>query len=144
MRRDILVTIAVLSTAFASILAVYAYTLSQEDDVSQSGDWHVQATLVITFANGSVWRYPSLTVHHHNATVLGLLKAAASQGNFTVDTTYYGQYDSWLVEAIATVENGHQNRYWQYWINGDYGMVGADRQPVQEGDVVEWRFTTYG
>ncbi|HDS59916.1 MAG TPA: DUF4430 domain-containing protein [Thermoplasmatales archaeon] len=144
MRREILAAIAVLSTVFAAILAVYAYTLSQENDVSQSGDQPVQATLVITFANGSVWRYPSLTVHHHNATVLGLLTAAASQGNFTVETTYYGQYDSLLVGSIAGVENGYQDRYWLYWINGDYGMVGADRQPVQEGDTVEWKFTTYG
>ena len=73
-----------------------------------------------------------------------MLNAVASEGNFTVETTYYGQYDSLLVDAIAGIENGQDDRYWLYWVNGEYASVGADRQPVRTGDTVEWRFTTYG
>ena len=69
---------------------------------------------------------------------------AASKGNFTVKSTYYGQYDSMFIDSIASVKNGENNSYWQYYINGNYGTIGADKQPVKNEDIIEWRFEEFG
>ena len=143
MRKKLLGAIGVLSVLFLAILAVYALTI--DDDVGiQTNGTNVQADTVLTFPNGSIWRFSNISLTAGNTTVLDMLNAVASKGNFTVETTYYKQYDSLLVNAIAGIENGQDDHYWLYWINGDYASVGADRQPVRTGDTVEWRFTTYG
>jgi len=51
--------------------------------------------------------------------------------------------ESVLVVSIDGLGNGNGGRWWQYWINGAYGNVGADHAQLHDGDVVEWRFTPY-
>lgn len=143
MRKELLGAIGVLSVLLLAILAVYALNIDDNAGTQTNGT-DVQADMVMTFPNGSVWRFSNISLTSGNTTVLDLLNAVASEGNFTVETTYYGQYDSLLVDAIAGIENGQDDRYWLYWVNGEYASVGADRQPVRTGDTVEWRFTTYG
>ena len=45
-----------------------------------------------------------------------------------------------LVEKIGDDENGTGGKYWMYYVNGAFALVGADAYVVQEGDVVEWKF----
>jgi len=98
----------------------------------------ITATVYIDFGNGTVWKFENITTK--NSTVYGFLLEAARQGNFTVDTTYYGAWDSVFVNSIAGVKN-QAGKYWQYWINGEYGKVGADKQRVNNSDIIEWKFT---
>jgi len=83
------------------------------------------------------------TITSKNATVYGFLLEAAEINDFNVKATYYSQLDSIFVDAISTYENGQDNRYWIYYINGETGMVGADKQPVNNGDLIEWKFEKY-
>ena len=97
----------------------------------------VTATVYIDFGNGTVWKFENITTK--NSTVYGSLLEAARQGNFAVDATYYGAWDSVFVNSIAGVKN-QAGKYWQYWINGEYGTVGADKQRVNNSDIIEWKF----
>jgi hypothetical protein len=45
-----------------------------------------------------------------------------------------------LVKSIDGVENGTDNKYWQYWVNGELPMVAADKKEVEAGDRIEWKF----
>lgn len=87
-----------------------------------------------------------VTLTTDSSTVLGLLDAAADNGNFEVETKYYSGMGS-LVTAIAEVENGHEYEgetlYWIYYLNGEEGTVGAGSQTLAEDDLVEWKFETY-
>ena len=129
--------IAVAVVAGASVTAIYMHG---ENGVSTES---VTASVKINFGNGTVWDYPSISVDGKNATVYGFIMEAAHEGNFSVKYTYYGQYDSILIDSIAGVVNGDGDNYWQYWLNGEYGMVGADKQPIADDDVIEWKFTAF-
>lgn len=48
-----------------------------------------------------------------------------------------------LVTAMYGKENGSENKYWQYRVNGADPGVGADSYELSDGDVVEWRFAAY-
>ncbi len=116
----------------------FAFAISVIDQHNEGvGSKEVTATVVINFENGTKWNFSNIATH--NKTVLGFLMSAANIGNFTVETSYYGQYDSILVDSIASVPNGN-GKFWQYYINGNYGMLGADKQIVKDGDIIEWRF----
>ena len=132
-----IVVIAVAVVAGISATAIYMHGGNEVSTES------VTASVKIDFGNGTVWSYPNISVEGKNATVYGILIEAAHEGNFSVKYTYYGQYDSILVDSIAGVVNGDGNNYWQYWLNGDYGMVGADKQPIADNDIIEWKFTSF-
>ena len=132
-----IVVIAVAVVVGISATAIYMHGGNEVSTES------VTASVKIDFGNGTVWSYPNISVGGKNATVYGFLMGAAHEGNFSVKYTYYGQYDSILVDSIAGVVNGDGNNYWQYWLNGDYGMVGADKQPIADNDIIEWKFTSF-
>jgi len=133
----VMAIIAVAVVAGVSVTAIYMHG---GDEVSTES---VTASVKIDFGNGTIWDYQNISVDGKNATVYGFIMEAAHEGNFSVKYTYYGQYDSLLIDSIAGIVNGDNNSYWQYWLNGDYGVVGADKQPIADNDVIEWKFTAF-
>lgn len=45
-----------------------------------------------------------------------------------------------LVEGMGEKVNGQDNKYWQYYVNGQMPMVGADEYILENNDKVEWVF----
>ncbi len=45
-----------------------------------------------------------------------------------------------FVRQIGDKKNGADGRFWQYWVNGKFPLVAADRYMLSAGDTVEWRF----
>jgi len=95
------------------------------------------ATIIIDYGNGTINSY---AVYTENNTVYGFLMEAARIEGFDVKTTYYSGFDSLLVDAIGGKTGGEDNKYWSYYLNEEYGTIGADKQVVESGDVIEWRF----
>ena len=86
------------------------------------------------------WTIEYMHVDTNNATVADFLFECAYHYDFTVEAEYWPSYDAIFVEAINGLENGEDGMYWQYYINGEYGNLGADKQPLKNNDIVEWRF----
>ena len=82
----------------------------------------------------------SINVTLENGTVFGALQAAASSANFTFISEWYPNFGSHRVNGIAGVRDGTDNRYWQYYVNGQYLDKGADLVGLSNGDVVKWEF----
>jgi len=76
-----------------------------------------------------------------DSTVFSLLEELAQKENFKIDFTVY-QGMGVLIKSIDGVENGTDNKYWQYWVNGELPMVAADKKEVKVGDKIEWKFAT--
>jgi hypothetical protein len=76
-----------------------------------------------------------------NSTVFSLLEKLSAKENFKIDFTVYQEMGV-LIKSIDGVENGTDNKYWQYWVNGELPMVAADKKEVKTGDKIEWEFAT--
>ncbi|MCL5011204.1 MAG: DUF4430 domain-containing protein [Patescibacteria group bacterium] len=74
-----------------------------------------------------------------NETAFDLLKEAVSQAKLALQTKDYGQMGI-LVEAIGNRKNGQDGKYWMYYVNGEAAYVACDKQIIQAGDKVEFRF----
>jgi hypothetical protein len=74
-----------------------------------------------------------------NSTVFSLLEELSQREKFKIEFTFY-QGMGVLVENIDGVKNGTDNKYWQYWVNGELPMVAADKKEVEAGDRIEWKF----
>jgi len=81
----------------------------------------------------------SQMVISEDSTVFSLLGEMSQKENFKVESKEYKDMGI-LVESIDGVKNGTDNKYWQYWVNGDLPMVAADKKEVKKGDNIEWKF----
>jgi len=45
-----------------------------------------------------------------------------------------------LVTSMAGHVNGDDNKYWQYFVNGEMPMVAADQYMLSDKDTLEWKF----
>lgn len=99
----------------------------------------VTATVEIDFGN----KTDTFSIESINNTVYGFLLEAAKIGGYDVKATYYGSFDSLLIDSIANIQNGQDNKYWIYYINGESGSVAADKQIVEDDDLIKWSFEEF-
>ena len=79
---------------------------------------------------------------HKKDTVYSVLDRLAEENkNLELDAIDYGGLGM-FIDSINGKINGNNNKYWQYWINNEYGTVSADKRVLLSGDVVFWKFTS--
>lgn len=45
-----------------------------------------------------------------------------------------------FIEAIGDKENGQDEKYWMYYVNGEMPMIAADKKEIKPGDKIEFKF----
>ena len=137
----LLIPLIVIIVLFVSAVGLGVVTVGPFNSNSLSDQQNertiTSATIIIDYGNGTITSY---AVYTKNNTVYGFLMEAARIGGFDVKTTYYSSFDSLLVDTIGDKTGGEDNKYWSYYINEEYGTIGADKQIVESGDVIEWKF----
>ena len=73
--------------------------------------------------------------------VFSVLQQVTTTNNIKLD---YNPAESsvWgvFIKQIGDKVNGQNQKYWQYWVNGDQPQVAADRYELKGGDIVWWTF----
>ncbi len=134
-RSQAVLFLLVLATAIAGL---YGWAqVSQAPPVSST-----QVTGASLLVEGPSWttRYsPSATT---NNTAFGILLEASQRLHFSLDWLNYSMPSGVFVTSINGTVNGQGGMSWQYWVAGVYGDRAANLYPIQNNDVVTWRFTT--
>jgi len=130
--------IIVVLFASAVSLGIVSFGPFSTDVIPEKNDGILTtATVILDYGDNGISSY---AIYTKNNTVYGFLMEAARVGDFDVKTTYYSGFDSLLVDSIGDKTSGQDNKYWSYYINGEYGTIGADKQVVHGGDVIKWKF----
>ncbi|UCG70421.1 MAG: DUF4430 domain-containing protein [Thermoplasmata archaeon] len=137
---EALVLVLVLASAFIGLYLV-AEHIEEENEVGKT-DTPLNVSLIITKEGG--WTIEYLDLETFNNTVFKLLEECSKRYDFPVAYTFWHGYDSIFINSINGTSNGEDGRWWQYYVNNDYGDVGCDRKEIFEGDFVEWRFEEPG
>lgn len=97
-------------------------------------------TLEVVDNNGESKMYDTKTDAEFLA---GLMDELAETGKFSYqgDKSEYGIYIN-TVNGV-TADYNVDGSYWAIYVNGDYGMYGADSQPVADGDAFKLEYTVY-
>lgn len=78
-----------------------------------------------------------ITEEAEGKTVYAALEEVAKKRNLEVKVKSYKF--GVKIEKIGNKEN--QNGYlWQYFVNGNRGIIGADKYLIYQNDVVEWKY----
>jgi len=102
----------------------------------------VETGLVSVMVDGSdILSFPGQVVQDNDTVWSVLKRLSETQGEkLKIESQDYGDMGI-LVTAINSVQGGEDNKYWQYWVNNEYGQVAADKQAVAGGDIIMWKFT---
>jgi hypothetical protein len=75
-----------------------------------------------------------------NITAAALLFECTSYYNLSVAKEYWSGYKSYYITSIGNLSNGLQERYWQYYVNGNYADKGCSKYILSDNDQVIWTF----
>ena len=89
---------------------------------------------------GSDWIIQDRIFIQDEITVYQALEQITQKQDLSIKTEYFEAFQSLLVQSIHIDDNGENNCYWQYYVNGELPMVGCDSYMIKNGDIVEWRF----
>lgn len=150
MNRQLLIYLSILSIGLAGGIGlglVGAYQLNNylnldESTIAVPGaiykDPAGQIHLEIDFGE---WHYPIPGMpFYEGGTAFDAVQMAAKMLDWDFEYEDYGDMGKMVVQ-IEDSKNGDKNRYWQFWVNGQYSEVGADSYVLQERDLVRWVFT---
>jgi hypothetical protein len=114
-----------------------AATIPQKNEVWVEKSDQTSVHIII---NTDGWSISHNLVATPGETALSVLERSAQQNGFSVETTYYAQFDSTLVTSINHAAGGTDGKYWQYYVNGKLPEIGADKYVISNGDVLVWSF----
>lgn len=107
-------------------------------EINSSVEQTQNVTLVIQFPDGEKSYNMAVPA---GATVEDVLQKASQENDLHVEMVDYGESMGVFVDSIGDLGgNAEQNLYWHLYINGELSPVGASFAPVEEGDVVLWRY----
>jgi hypothetical protein len=135
LKNIILITIPIILIALIGAGLVGTGIISTEQLKLDSKT--INATLIIDYGDYVVDTY---NLEISNATVYSALIQASNHYDFDVGAYYYDNYQSHYIYSINNVVEGENNKFWQYYINGEYGIIGADLQVLKNDDTVEWKY----
>jgi hypothetical protein len=114
-----------------------AATIPQKSEVWVEKSDQTSIRIIITTDS---WTITDNLVAKPGDTAYSVLQRSAQENSFSIDATYYAQFDSTLINSINNAVGGTDGNYWQYYVNGKLPEVGADKYPVTNGDVLTWSF----
>lgn len=117
----------------------YQYRLSSDNSSADKETLVNTFSLMIDYGDGKISNFETVPFIE-GETLFSALQRQLKEKNITFIFKEYTGLGS-LVTRIGDKENGRDDRYWQYWVNGKYALLGADVYVIKSGDVIEWKFT---
>lgn len=134
----------VVINAAAVGLLIYEYDFFDEPDKPDTNT-EVDVTIQLNF---NVTEGVSLetdefqqTFTTNASTVLGVLMSAADRYGFEVETSSHSAYGT-FIESIDGIA-GNDTYAWVYYVDFEYGDVGASSKTVEDDQIVTWAYEEY-
>jgi len=131
--------------AVTTILILLSFSGSTMAIPDQTDIWLEDSaeTSVTIAVKGSTWEFSDQIILTQQTAVLAVLDSMAKRNEFPVDTIHDTSLDATFINAINGDTNGEGQCYWQYTVNGEMPMAGADSTMVSNGDIIIWHFSQF-
>lgn len=130
----IILSIAAIAAAILVLLGIYRVFSPKAQEGTKA------YTMIVTSEDGSRKSYQGKTDAEYLRDLMDELQAT---GDFAYDG-YEGDYGLYITTINGvTADYDMDGAYWSIYVNGEYGMYGADTQPVAAGDRFEFAYEVY-
>lgn len=131
----IIVLVAILAGAVFLQHSLVTKNFPATDGMNQE----ITVALKVDFGDGNINSYNGIKLEQER-TVFNLLKKVTRGKGMELSYKEYPDLGA-LVESINNVKNDFgNNKWWQYWVNGEYAVVGASSYQLKNNDSVEWKY----
>ncbi|MBD3406694.1 MAG: DUF4430 domain-containing protein [Candidatus Lokiarchaeota archaeon] len=115
------------------VLLLCPTSVSTSISASEYNQAALGITLQVDFGNGTLRTFNDLS----SDTVLNLTESV-------LPVEYEWEGNLVFVTAIDGVsQSSQEGKWWQYWINGEYGSIAANKYILDDYDTVEWKLVSY-
>lgn len=130
-QNKIIIAIVAVVVIIAALIGVYVANKPQ----TSKGAKHI--TLEVIDNEGASTMYEADTDAEYLSEVFEEIDGLTVEGT----TSEYGLY----IDTVngLTADYTADSAYWSIMVNGEYGMYGADSQPVTDGDAYQLVYTIY-
>jgi len=109
------------------------------DNTSPTAEVLPEEEKVKLIINTGEVKYEFTVPFEKDSTVFSLLKKLSVENNFTLDYRESG-LGVFIEEVYGIKNNGTENKYWLYKVNGQLANVGASSYRIKEGDEITWNY----
>ena len=108
------------------------------ENAIQGQDNSAQVSVMFDFQNGTI--FVNEVSWKEGMTVFDALKLATEKEQLGLKYKDYGGTMGVFVEMIGKTKNSESgDKWWQFWVNNNYGKEGVSSYLLKQGDVVEWK-----
>ena len=121
--------------AILAIIACLVAVFTLNKPATSAGAKHVSIEVINN--EGTSTKYETNTDAEYLSQVFDEISELTVEGS----TSEYGLY----IDTVngVTADYSVDGSYWSIMVNGEYGMYGADSQPVTDGDAYQLIYTIY-
>lgn len=134
---EVLIGMGIILVIGASVFAVMVQP--KMEDLMPASIAQVVQENSLTIDNGSGSVQTLELIIKKGATAFGLLEKGTKKLQLELKTKTYEDMGM-FIEAIGDKENGQEGKYWLYYVNAKMPSVAVDKQTLQKGDKVEFKF----
>lgn len=140
---SIFIRVAVGLAILIGLFAVFYPAPQKEEvmpvqDVAQAAPKAATVSVIIDTGE-AMQKFPAVP-YQDGMTVFGALQALASSSSIQLSTKDYGGEMGVFIESINGVGPGDKTKWWQFWVNNEYSIVGASAYMLRAGDEVVFEF----
>lgn len=136
--KDSLKTIIFVAVLVGAVFLQHSL-VAKNPPATDGANQEITVALKIDFGDGNINSYNGIKLEQER-TVFNLLKKVARENSMEFSYKEYPDLGA-LVESINNVKNDFgNNKWWQYWVNGEYALVGASSYQLKNNDSVEWKY----
>ena len=108
-------------------------------DKLEEANQEIAVTLRIDFDNGNIKNYNGVKLGEEK-TVFDLLKKVTGENNLELSFKEYPGSGVFIESIDRAANDAKNNKWWQYWVNGEYAKMGASDFQLKNGDFIEWKY----
>ena len=113
---------------------------SRELEVVEQSSEQINVSLMLDFGDGRIKTFNDIELKD-DATVFELLEKITAENDLAFKYKDYGGDMGAMIESIGELASDAKNdRWWQFWVNNEYALIGASSYHLQDRDVVEWKY----
>ena len=105
----------------------------------QESNQEIFVSLGLDFGRGNIKTFNDIELKEEK-TVFDLLKKVTGENNLEFSFKEYPGSGVFIESIGRTANDAKNNKWWQYWVNGEYAKMGASDFQLENGDFIEWKY----
>lgn len=107
--------------------------------IQQGSDQVQSVSLMIDYGGGNITSFLDISIEGQEF-LFDVIQSTVEENDIPLRFKDFGGELGVFIESIDGVPGESNNKWWQYWVNNEYGKIGVSSYTVKQGDVIELKF----